>query len=71
MFGIRYFALSGLLIPWFCHYIGLHPMLRYAAPSGLPLYSPEKAIYNSEAVTPLAINMNDVIPPLVIKKEKL
>lgn len=27
MFGIRYFALSGLMILWLCHLIGLHPVL--------------------------------------------
>ncbi len=34
MFGIRYFALSGLMILWLCHLIGLHPILMYYTPSG-------------------------------------
>jgi hypothetical protein len=54
MFGIRYNALSGLWICWLCHFIGPHPMLRYTALSGLHLISPERAIYNSEAESPLA-----------------
>ncbi|MBK8643542.1 MAG: hypothetical protein IPN15_15420 [Saprospiraceae bacterium] len=58
MFGNRYFALSGLWDSWLCHLIGLHPILIYDAPSGLTLaqfyHSPEGAIYDNEAVTPLA-----------------
>ena len=55
MFGNRYFALSGLWDSWLCHLIGLHPILIYDAPSGLPLaqlyHSPEGAVYDNVAVT--------------------
>ena len=71
MFGIRYFALSGLMILWLCHYIGLHPVLRYAALSGLHHPSSERARYTSEVVTPLALNNSKAASPLAIKKEKL
>ena len=58
MFGNRYFALSGLWDSWLCHLIGLHPILIYDAPSGLTLdqfyHSPERAVYDNVAVTPLA-----------------
>ena len=56
MFGNRYKPDTVILRPfrawvsWLCHFIGLHPMLRYTALSGLHLYSPERAKYVSEAV---------------------
>lgn len=61
MFGIRYKPDAEILRPfraevsWLCHSIGLHPNFRYNAPSGLSHLSPERAEYNSEAVSPLAI----------------
>ena len=84
MFGIRYIVDAKLsrtfraVVSWLCHFIGLHPMLKYEAPSvhfvnspkgarytndGLipsdivvtKIISPERALYTSEAVTPLAI----------------
>ena len=39
------------------HIIGLCPMLANYALSGLPSLSPERAKYDSEAVTPLAIKI--------------
>lgn len=81
MFGIRYIAPTGLLISWLCHFIGLHPMLRYATLSALHHHSPERALYNSEVVSPLAeYNSEAVMPlatltrwasPLAVKTEKL
>lgn len=77
MFGNRYKPDAVILRPlrawvsWLCHFIGLHPMLRYTALSGLHLYSPERAKYVSEAVSPLAINIGEAATPLAIKKEKL
>ena len=60
MFGIRYIVDAKLSRPfraevsWLRHFIGLHPMLRYVALSGLFGNSPERAVYTSEAVSPLA-----------------
>ena len=71
MFGINYFALSGLWISWLCHFIGRCPMLTYNALSGLLHNSPERAKHISEAVTPLAINMSEALAPLAIKKREL
>lgn len=77
MFGNRYKPDTMTLHPfrawvsWLCHFIGLHPMLRYTALSGLHLYSPERAKCTSEAATPLAINISGAVLPLSIKKEKL
>lgn len=67
MFGINYFALSGLIISWLCHFLGLHPRLRYFALSGLLHPSPERAKYTSEAVTPLAIKISEAATPLSTK----
>ncbi len=77
MFGNRYKPDTVILRPfrawvsWLCHFIGLHPMLRYNTLSGLHLYSPERAKYVSEAVSPPAINIIGAVLPLSIKKEKL
>ena len=77
MFGNRYKPDTVILRPfrawvtWLCHFIGLHPMLRYTALSGLHLYSPERAKYVSEAVSPLAEYNSEAATPLAIKKEKL
>ena len=77
MFGNRYKPDTVILRPfrawvsWLCHFIGLHPMLRYTALSGLHLYSPEMAKYVSEAVSPLAEYNSEAATPLAIKKEKL
>jgi len=43
-------------VSWLCHFIGRCPMVVYTAPSGPQLISPEKVIYNSEVVSPLAIS---------------
>ncbi len=71
MFGNRYFALSGLWDSSLCHLIGLHPILIYDAPSGLPLaqfyHSPERAVYDNVAVTPLA-NKKKIIDRRVHQK---
>jgi hypothetical protein len=64
MFGINYFALSGLWILWLCHFIGRCPMLAYNALSGLLHNSPERAKYISEVVTPLANYISEVVTPL-------
>ena len=77
MFGNRYKPDTVILRPfrawvsWLCHFIGLHPMLRYTALSGLHLYSPERAKYVSEAVSPLAEYNSEAATHLAIKKEKL
>lgn len=88
MFGIRYKPDAEILRPfrawvsWLCHSIGMHPILRYNAPSGLSPHSPERAKYvseavlplaeyDSEAVTPLAINISNAVWPLAIKKRTL
>lgn len=57
MFGIDYFALSGLRSSWLCHFIELRSMLGYYTLSGQILVtSPERETALSEAVTPLANN---------------
>ena len=57
MFGIDYFALSGLRSSWLCHFIELRSMLGYYTLSGQILVtSPERETSLSEAVTPLANN---------------
>jgi hypothetical protein len=76
MFGIRYIVDAEILRPfrawvsWLRHSIGLHPIFRYNAPSGLSTHSPERAEYKSEAVSPLANNCA-AASPLAIKTEKL
>ena len=51
MFGISLSLDADILRPfrayvsWLCHLIGLHPILMYSTPSGLILYSPERALY--------------------------
>ena len=61
MFGIEYFALSGLWVSWLCHFIGLHPMLEYYALSGQTLgqfhYNPESAKYTSDGHRPSRISI--------------
>jgi hypothetical protein len=57
MFGISYFAPSGLLISWLCHFIPLHGMLRYAALSGLSDYSPEGVIYANDGYSHRKLTM--------------
>jgi len=52
MFGIRYFAPSGLMILWLCHLIGLHSILMYYTPSGLILHSPERALFLNDGYSP-------------------
>jgi len=62
MFGIRYKPDAEILRPfrawvsWLCHFIGLHPMLMYYTPLGLFRFSPERARYTGEVVTPLVNN---------------
>ena len=74
MFGVEYFALSGLWVSWRCHFIGLHPMLEYYALSGQTLgqfhYSPEKAKYTSDGHRP-SLNNSEAVSPLANKKREL
>lgn len=76
MFGIRILPDADRYRPfrarvsWLCHFIGIHPMLRYTALSGLLWRSPERAVYVSEAVTPLAY-ISEAVTPLTIKKRQL
>ena len=82
MFGIRYFALSGLGISWHCHFIGLHPMLMYYTPSGQALISPEGVYYPNDGCGPSdkassitspqgAIYTSEAVTPLANKKEAI
>jgi len=57
-------------VSWLCHFIPLHGMLTYYTPSGLYSFSPERATYISEAVTPLAI-IRKAVSPLAIKSKAL
>ncbi|MBK6889176.1 MAG: hypothetical protein IPI59_12355 [Sphingobacteriales bacterium] len=74
MFGISYKPDVDVLRPfralvsWLCHSIGLRPNLTYYAPLGLSYHSPERALYNSEAVSPLAKN-NEAVSPLAKNNE--
>ena len=67
MFGIEYFALSGLWVSWHCYITGLHPMLKYYALSGQTLgqfhYSPEGATYTSDGHRPSLISIPFITSP--------
>ena len=58
MFGISLSLDADILRPfrayvsWLCHLIGLHPILMYSTPSGLILYSPERALYLNDGCSP-------------------
>jgi len=58
MFGIRYIPDAEILRPfralvlWLCHFIGLHPMLKYAALSGHFINSPKGARYTNDGYSP-------------------
>jgi hypothetical protein len=68
MFGNSYIPDAKVLRPfraevsWLCHFIPLHGMLAYYTPSGLTHHSPERALYTSEAASPLANNSEAVLP---------
>ena len=67
MFGIEYFALSGLWVSWLFHITGLHPMLKYYALSGQTLgqfhYSPERVTYISDGHRPSPISIPFITSP--------
>lgn len=63
MFGIRYKPDAEILCPfrarvsWLCHFIGLHPMLRYAALTGHFINSLKGARYTNDGYSPTDIGV--------------
>lgn len=69
MFGISLSLDADILRPfrayvsWLCHLIGLHPILMYSTPSGLILYSPERALYLNDGYSPSDIERTTITSP--------